>query len=46
MELAVEFAKAPRGGERVYGFLGAVYPTDLPTLPDGEPGSAEETEEE
>ena len=46
MELAVEFAKAPRGGERVYGFLGAVYPTDLPTLPDGEPGSAEEIEEE
>jgi DNA-binding transcriptional ArsR family regulator len=34
MELAVEFTKAPRGGDRVYGFLGAVYPTDLPTLPD------------
>ncbi len=36
MELAVEFAKAPRGGDRVYGFLGAIYPTDLPTLPDDE----------
>lgn len=34
VELAVEFAKAPRGGDRVYGFLGAIYPTDLPTLPD------------
>jgi len=36
LELAIEFAKAPRGGERVYGFLGAMYPTDLPTLPDDE----------
>ncbi len=34
MELAVEFAKSPRGGDRVYGFLGAIYPTDLPVLPD------------
>lgn len=34
MDLAVEFAKAPRGGDRVYGFLGAIYPTNLPTLPD------------
>jgi DNA-binding transcriptional ArsR family regulator len=32
-DLAVEFAKAPRGGDRVYGFLGAVFPTNLPTLP-------------
>ena len=36
MELAVDFAKAPRGGDRVYGLLGAVFPTDQPTLPDGE----------
>lgn len=36
MELAVRFAKAPRGGERVYGFLAGVYPTDLPVLPDEE----------
>ncbi len=35
-ELAVRFAKAPRGGDRVYGFLGAILPTDLPTLPDDE----------
>ena len=36
-ELAVRFAKAPRGGDRVYGFLGAIFPTDLPVLPqDGE----------
>ena len=36
MELAVRFAKAPRGGNRVYGFVGAIYPTDLPVLPDEE----------
>ncbi len=35
-ELAVEFAKAPRGGDRVYGMLGAVFPTDQPTLPNEE----------
>ena len=33
LDLAVEFAKAPRSGDRVYGFVGAVYPTDLPVLP-------------
>ena len=33
LELALRFAKAPRGGDRVYGFLGAIYPTDLPVLP-------------
>ena len=32
-ELAEKFARTPRGGDRVYGFLGGVYPTDLPTLP-------------
>ena len=42
LELAIEFAKAPRGGERVYGFLGAVYPTDLPTLPDGASGTPDD----
>ncbi len=36
MELAVRFAKAPRGGDRVFGFLGAIYPTDLPVLPSDE----------
>jgi len=38
LELAVQFAKAPRGGERVYGFLGAIYPTDLPVLPNNGEG--------
>ncbi|MDJ0924562.1 MAG: winged helix-turn-helix domain-containing protein [Acidimicrobiia bacterium] len=32
-ELADRFAKARRGGDRVYGFLGGIYQTDLPTLP-------------
>ena len=36
MELAISFAKARRGGDRVYGFLGAIYPTDLPVLPGDE----------
>lgn len=36
MQLAVRFTKSPRGGDRVYGFVGAVYPTDLPVLPDDE----------
>lgn len=36
LDLAVRFAKAPRGGERVYGFLGAVFPTNLPVLPTDE----------
>lgn len=34
IELAEEFAKAPRQGDSVYAFLGGIYPTDLPTLPD------------
>ena len=34
--LAEKFAKAPRGGENVYAFLGGIYPTRLPTLPDDE----------
>lgn len=33
VDLASEFTKAPRGGDRVYGFLGGIYPTELPTLP-------------
>jgi DNA-binding transcriptional ArsR family regulator len=36
MALAVRFAKAPRGGDRVYGFVAAIYPTDLPVLPNDE----------
>ncbi len=30
--LAAEFAAEPRDGERTYGMLAGVYPTDLPTL--------------
>lgn len=32
-ELAREFTELPRGGDTVYGFVGAVYETDHPTLP-------------
>lgn len=31
--LALEFAAAPRSGDVVFGFVYAVYPTDLPALP-------------
>lgn len=33
-ELAEAFTKAPRGGDRVYGLIAGIYPTNLPTLPD------------
>jgi DNA-binding transcriptional ArsR family regulator len=39
LELAVEFAKSPRGGDRVYGFLASIYPTDLPVLPENGEGA-------
>jgi len=35
-ELAAEFSAEPRRGERVYGLLAVVYPTDLPTFADGD----------
>ncbi len=35
IDLAADFTKAPRGGDRVYGFVGGIYPTDIPILPDG-----------
>jgi DNA-binding transcriptional ArsR family regulator len=35
-ELVTEFDQLPRSGERVYGFAVGVYPTDHPTLPDGD----------
>ena len=35
--LAQEFAKLPRSGEAVYGFVAGLYPTDHPTLPDALP---------
>lgn len=31
--LAEEFTRLPRGGDTVFGFVAAVYPTDHPTLP-------------
>ena len=34
--LAAEFATEPRAGDRVYGMLAGVYPTDLPTFEDEE----------
>jgi DNA-binding transcriptional ArsR family regulator len=36
--LATEFAAEPREGERTYGMLSGVYPTDLPTLTSNEDG--------
>jgi DNA-binding transcriptional ArsR family regulator len=34
-ELVAEFDRLPRSGDTAYGFAVGVYPTDLPTLPDG-----------
>jgi DNA-binding transcriptional ArsR family regulator len=34
--LAAEFAAEPRQGGRMYGLIGLVYPTDLPTFDDGD----------
>ena len=39
VELAEQFAKAPRQGDSVYAFLGGIYPTRLPTLPDSDGGA-------
>jgi DNA-binding transcriptional ArsR family regulator len=35
-ELVAEFDRLPRSGETMYGFAVGVYPTDQPTLPNGE----------
>jgi DNA-binding transcriptional ArsR family regulator len=35
--LAREFGQIPREGGTVYGFAAGLYPTDHPTLPDGDP---------
>jgi DNA-binding transcriptional ArsR family regulator len=35
-ELVAEFDRLPRSGDTVYGFALGVYPTDQPTLPDGD----------
>lgn len=34
LELAKEFEAEPVAGERVWGFVAAVFPTDLPELPE------------
>lgn len=36
-ELAIEFSELERDGDRVWGFVASVYPTDLPTLPEPAP---------
>ena len=35
-DLTAEFDQLPRSGETVYGFAVGVYPTDHPTLPNGD----------
>lgn len=39
LELAKEFEAEPVAGERVWAFVAAVYPTDLPELPEDGAGS-------
>lgn len=34
LALSHEFAKLPRSGDTVYGFVSGLYPTDHPTLPE------------
>ncbi|NED96011.1 winged helix-turn-helix transcriptional regulator [Phytoactinopolyspora alkaliphila] len=46
-ELIIEFGSQPRGGDVIYGFAIAVYPTDRARLPDaGETGAADEAVDE
>jgi DNA-binding transcriptional ArsR family regulator len=40
MEVAQEFIELPREGETMYGFLGGIYPTDLPAF--GDEGTPDE----
>jgi len=40
-ELVAEFDQLSRSGNTVYGFAVGVYPTDHPTLPDGDDGGGE-----
>jgi DNA-binding transcriptional ArsR family regulator len=44
-ELARQFAQIPRGGDRVYGFVAGLYPTDAPSLPeaDSDPSDLDKT---
>jgi DNA-binding transcriptional ArsR family regulator len=36
LELTQEFSQLPRAGDTVYGFVAGLYPTDYPTLPEGD----------
>ncbi|MEZ5377994.1 MAG: helix-turn-helix domain-containing protein [Acidimicrobiales bacterium] len=36
VELAEDFTRLPRSGSTVYGFIGAVYPTEQPVLPNND----------
>ncbi|MBA2338001.1 MAG: helix-turn-helix domain-containing protein [Acidimicrobiia bacterium] len=46
-ELTRQFSQIPRGGDTVYGFVAALYPTEYPSLPeigsDGERSSPSES---
>jgi DNA-binding transcriptional ArsR family regulator len=42
VDLAVEFTALPRSGSVVYGFIGGVYQTTLPTLPARRPDDEQE----
>jgi DNA-binding transcriptional ArsR family regulator len=46
MELALDFAARPRGGDTVYGFAAGLYPTAYPSLPDAEPDAEPDSEED
>ena len=43
-ELARTFARIPRAGDQVYGFVAGLYPTDAPTLPDAKPDLTQPTD--
>ncbi|MEV3973531.1 hypothetical protein AB0K68_36310 [Streptomyces sp. NPDC050698] len=36
LELAIDYAQLPRGGDVVYGFAAGLYPTGYPALPEAE----------
>ena len=40
LELAQDFAKLPRAGTTVYGFVAGIYATEQPVLPDASPAQA------
>lgn len=40
LALVQEFTQLPRTGDTVYGFAAGIYPTDFPSLPESEDGTA------